>query len=145
MANAKIVDIKGVQWELKDEVARNRIAELEKSLIPQALEDVNIEMNVGFTAITANLSFHYKVGKIHFARVELKNISGGEIGTSQTTKFGTINIHPKKETSFLLYDYENNAILRCRLDADGAMAIGESIGVVQGKNICLGEIIFAEE
>lgn len=29
MADAKIVDIKGVQWELKDEVARNRIAELE--------------------------------------------------------------------------------------------------------------------
>ena len=29
MANAKIVDIKGVQWELKDEVARNKIVELE--------------------------------------------------------------------------------------------------------------------
>lgn len=32
MANAKIVDIKGVQWELKDEVARNRIAELENKV-----------------------------------------------------------------------------------------------------------------
>lgn len=32
MADAKIVDIKGVQWELKDEVARNRIAELEKKI-----------------------------------------------------------------------------------------------------------------
>lgn len=29
MADAKIVDIKGVQWELKDEVARNKIIELE--------------------------------------------------------------------------------------------------------------------
>ena len=29
MADAKIVNIKGVQWELKDEVARNRITELE--------------------------------------------------------------------------------------------------------------------
>lgn len=29
MADAKIVDIKGVQWELKDEVARNNIIELE--------------------------------------------------------------------------------------------------------------------
>ena len=29
MADAKIVNIKGVQWDLKDEVARNRIAELE--------------------------------------------------------------------------------------------------------------------
>ena len=30
MADAKIVNIKGVQWDLKDEVARKRIAELEK-------------------------------------------------------------------------------------------------------------------
>lgn len=30
MADAKIVDIKGVQWELKDEVARSKIAELEE-------------------------------------------------------------------------------------------------------------------
>ena len=29
MADAKIVNIKGVQWDLKDEVARNKIAELE--------------------------------------------------------------------------------------------------------------------
>ena len=29
MADAKIVNIKGVQWDLKDEVARNRITELE--------------------------------------------------------------------------------------------------------------------
>lgn len=30
MADAKIVNIKGVQWELKDEVARNRIINLEE-------------------------------------------------------------------------------------------------------------------
>lgn len=30
MADAKGVNIKGVQWELKDEVARNKIIELEK-------------------------------------------------------------------------------------------------------------------
>ena len=29
MADAKIVNIKGVQWDLKDEVARNKIIELE--------------------------------------------------------------------------------------------------------------------
>lgn len=32
MADAKIVDIKGVQWELKDEVARNKVAELETKI-----------------------------------------------------------------------------------------------------------------
>ena len=145
MADAKIVDIKGVQWELKDEVARNRIAELEKSLIPQSLENIGINLDVGFTAVEAIISEHYKVGKIHFARVLLRNISGGKIGTSETVRIGTINIRPKKETTFLLNDYENNAILRCFLSNDGAVSAAESIGVVQGKNICLGEIIFAEE
>lgn len=144
MADVKIVDIDGSQWNMKDQNARDRIAALEESLIPQSLEDVNIEMNVGFTATIARMSFHYKVGKIHFARVELRDISGGQIGTGETTKIGIVNIHPKKETSFLLNDYENGAILRCYLETDGTISIGESVGVVQGKNICLGEIIFAE-
>lgn len=38
MADAKIVDIKGVQWELKDEVARNRIISLENVLQTKANE-----------------------------------------------------------------------------------------------------------
>ena len=38
MADAKIVDIKGVQWELKDEVARNRIINLENVLQTKANE-----------------------------------------------------------------------------------------------------------
>lgn len=38
MADAKIVDIKGVQWELKDEVARNRIITLENALQTKANE-----------------------------------------------------------------------------------------------------------
>ena len=145
MADVKIVDIDGSQWNMKDQEARNRIAELEKNVIEQDLEDINIEMNVGFTATTAKMSFHYKVGKIHFMRVELRNISGGKIGTTETVRIGVINIHPKKETSFILYDYVNSAVLRCHLATDGAIGIGKSKGVVQGNNVCLGELIFGEE
>lgn len=145
MADVKIVDIDNVQWNMKDQEARNRIATLEGSLITQDAEDINIDLNVDITATTARFIHHYKVGKIHFATIELKNISGGLIGTSQTTRIGTINIHPKKITNFIVYDYENNAILRCHLDPDKSIVIGESIGVVQGKNICYGELIFAEE
>ena len=144
MADVSKIDIDGVQWDIKDQNARDRIAELETNVIAQDLEDINIEMNVGFTATTANMSFHYKVGKIHFMRVELRNISGGNIGTTQTVRIGVTNIHPKKETSFILYDYENSAVLRCYLTPDGTINIGESKGVVQGNNICLGELIFAE-
>ena len=38
MADAKIVNIKGVQWDLKDEVARNRIINLENTLQTKANE-----------------------------------------------------------------------------------------------------------
>ena len=38
MADAKIVNIKGVQWDLKDEVARNKITELENVLQTKANE-----------------------------------------------------------------------------------------------------------
>ena len=41
MADAKIVDIKGVQWELKDEVARNRIAELETKTTIKITNKIN--------------------------------------------------------------------------------------------------------
>lgn len=145
MADAKIVDIKGVQWELKDEVARNRIAELEKSLISQPLDDINITMNEGYTSTLAVLRSHYKVGKIHFAIVQINNIAGQHIGTSVTANIGRVNIKPEKATSFLLNDYHNSIVIRSSIANDGTITMDESVGLVQGDNICLGEIIFAED
>ena len=43
MADAKIVNIKGVQWDLKDEVARNRIAELEQKKYIKITSKINTE------------------------------------------------------------------------------------------------------
>ena len=144
MAEVAKIDIDGVQWDIKDQNARDRIAELEKSLIAQDLEDIEIDLGIDFTATTARLVQHYKVGKIHFAKVEIRNISGKGIGTVETANIGKISLTPKKETGFLLYDYENSAILRCYIDKDNSIRIGESKGVVQGNNICYGELIFAE-
>lgn len=144
MADAKIVNIKGVQWDLKDEVARNKIAELERSLVPQDLEDIAINLNQGYTATERKITQHYKVGKIHFMNILLRNMSGIYIGSSSTAIIGSINILPKRITSFLLNDYVSNTIVRCYIDKDGGIAIGESVGVAQANNICLGELIFAE-
>ena len=138
------LDIDGTQWELQDVEARNRIASLEQSLIAQDLENIRITMNSGYTAASAFIRNHYKVGKIHFAVVEINNVSGQNIGTSGSARIGTINIKPKNETSFLLNDFNNNKILRCYIEKDGTIAIGESSGVVQGNNTCLGELIFGE-
>lgn len=49
MADAKIVNIKGVQWELKDEVARNRIIELETKTtvkVTNKISKQNLTMNL---------------------------------------------------------------------------------------------------
>ena len=145
MADAKIVNIKGVQWDLKDEVARNKIKTLEESLIPQDLEDINITMNEGYTSELAVLRSHYKIGKIHFAIMQINNIRGKDIGTSVTTNIGHINIKPKKGTSCLLNDYRNNIIVRSSIANDGTITMDESVGLEQGNNICLGELIFVEE
>ena len=145
MADVKIVDIDGSQWSMKDQVARDKITELEKNASAQDIDTVNIDLKQGYTAQYAIADFHYKVGKIHFINIRLQNIKGTYIGTQSTANFGSLNISPKKITTFLLYDYTNKAVLRCYIDKDGSMCIGESLGVVQGNNDCFGELIFAEE
>ena len=144
MADAKIVNIKGVQWDLKDEVARSRITELEKNLAAQNLDDINITMNAGYTSSLAVLRSHYKIGKIHFATVQINNLNGEYIGTSATANIGRINIKPQKTTSCLLLDYHNKITIRASIANDGTITIDESVGLVQGDNVCLGELIFAE-
>ena len=144
MADVKIVDIDGSQWSMKDQVARDKITELEKNVIVQDLEDIKINLNSGYTASEANLIQHYKVGKIHFMDVRLIDISGTNIGTDQTAHMGFINIHPKKRTNFLLLEYRSNKTIRCFIEPNGELGIGESPGITQGNNYCIGELIFAE-
>ena len=145
MADVKIVDIDGFQWAMKDQEARNKIAELEKNASAQDIDTVDIDVKQGYTAQLVRMEHHYKVGKIHFINIRLQNIEGANIGTSKTANIALLNIRPKKYTSFLLYDYINKAVLRCYIDVDSSLCIGESVGVAQGNNNCFGELIFAEE
>ena len=145
MAEVAKIDIDGVQWELKDQVARNRIATLEENAIAQDLEDINITMNNGYTSNMATLRSHYKIGKIHFAIMQINDINGTDIGTSATANIGHINIRPKKTTSCILNDYRHNVVIRASIANDGTITMDESVGLIQGDNICLGELIFAEE
>ena len=139
------LDIDGTQWEIQDVVARNQIVDIEKLLTPQDLNDIKITMNEGYTATMAVLRSHYKIGKIHFAIVQIENVRGKNIGTSVTANIGHINIRPKKTTSFILNDYHNNITIRASLANDGTVTMDESVGLVQGDSVSLGEIIFAEE
>ena len=138
------LDIDGTQWEIRDEEARKKIADLEYQLSTQELQDITIKMNENYNSSYAVMYNHYKVGKIHFMNVVLSNISGENIGTTSAAIIGLINIKPKKVTGFLLHDYVNNVTFYCYLDENGFVVIADSMGLAQGNNACLGQLIFAE-
>ena len=144
MADVKIVDIDGSQWNMKDQEARNKITTLENLFIAEDLQDVEINLNTGYTAIEIKGYAHYKIGKIHFATFIIRDLAGNAIGTGNTANVATTNLRPKKETSFMMNDYKNKATLRCYIDANGTLAVAESVGSVSGSNTSYGQLIFAE-
>ena len=144
MADAKIIDIDGSQWNIKDQEARNRITNLENLFIAEDLPDVVIELNIGYTAMEIKGYAHYKIGKIHFVTFLIRELAGPAIGTGNTANVATTNLRPKKETSFIVNDYKNKATLRCYIDTNGTLAVAESVGSVSGSNTSYGELIFAE-
>ena len=144
MAEVKIIDIDGIQWSMKDETARNKITDIEKNISTQDLQDVTIHLNDRYQADSILLRNHYKAGKIHFIDINIKNIQGYNLGTDQTAPAITTDLHPIKETSFILIDSIAPATLRCFLSTDGSLSIGESKGLISGNNNICGELIFAE-
>ena len=144
MADVKIVDIDNVQWNIKDQEARNKITNLENLFIAEDLPDVVIELNTGYTAMDIQGYAHYKIGKIHFVTFLIRELAGNAIGTGNTANVATTNLRPKKETSFIMNDYKNKATLRCYIDSNGTFAVAESVGSVSGSNTSYGQLIFAE-
>ncbi len=144
MTKVKIIDIDGVQWEMKDQMARNEITTLKENNTTKDLQDINITLKEGYEAQEVSISQHYSYGKVHFALIKLLNIKGNYLGTSTTAFIASLDIYPKKRTTFLMRDFKNKTILRCFIEPDGTLAIGESNGLVSGDNESYGEIIFAE-
>lgn len=144
MALVKIVDIDGVQWEMKDQTARDKITDIEKNISTQDLQDIHITLKEGYEAQEASISQHYSYGKVHFALIKLLNIKGNYLGTNTTAFIASLDIYPKKRTTFLMQDFKSKTTLRCFIEPDGTLAIGESGGLVLGDNESYGELIFAE-
>ena len=138
------LEIDGIQWNIQDSGARNKIAVIENNQIPIALQDTPITLNSGYTASSAKFFSHHKVGKIHFAIVSIENIEGAKIGTTETAYCGKIPFKAFGMTSFILFDYINAKIVRCFIDEGGNFSIGESNDVVQGNNHLYGEAIWVE-
>lgn len=144
MADVKIVDIDGEQWNIKDQDARTRITTLEENISTIDLLDAQVTMENGYTCKSIQLHNIYKVGKIHFVNVRIEDLSGNGIGTSTTVYVASTNLIPKRITNFIARDYRAPATVRCSLEVDGRISIGESNGISNGNNVIIGEIIFAE-
>lgn len=144
MQDVKIIDINNERWNMKDQEARNKIANLEKLFIAEDLPDVKINLYEGYTAMDIQGYEHYKIGKIHFVTFIIRELAGNAIGTGNTAYIATTNLRPKKRTSFIMNDYKNKAIIRCYVEPDGKLAVAESVGSVSGSNTSYGELIFAE-
>lgn len=145
MADVKIIDIDGEQWNIKDQDARKRIAVLEEAISTQNPKDVQITMKNGYTCKSIQISNHYRVGKIHFAIIRIEDLSGDSVGGTRTINIASTSLIPKGFTSFIARDYRAPATVRLSLELDGSISIGESNGISNGNNVLIGELIFAEE
>lgn len=144
MADVKIVDIDGEQWNMKDQDARDSIKTLEDSLSTKDLPDAQIIMKNGYTCKSIQIANRYKVGKINFAAIRIENLSGKGVGGTTTIHIASTSLIPKKLTTFIVRDSETSVTARCNLEQDGGISVKESNGIKDGSNVIVGEIIFAE-
>lgn len=144
MADVKIVDIDGEQWNMKDQESRDRITVLEDSLSTKDLPDAQVTMKDGYTCASIQIIGCYKVGKINFASIRIVNLSGHNVGSDNDITIASTNLIPKRYTAFMARDYRAPATVRCYLRPNGDLGIGESNGVKDGNNVIMGEIIFGE-
>lgn len=144
MADVKIVDIDGEQWNIKDQESRNRIAVLEDSLSTKDLPDTQITMKAGYTCKSIQILSHYKTGKIHFVFIRIEDLSGDGIGGTKTLDIASTNLIPKGSTAFIARDYRKPTTVRFTLSQAGILSLAESNGISNGHNVLLGELIFAE-
>lgn len=144
MADVKIIDIDGEQWNIKDQDAREKVAIIEENISTQDLQDGQITIKNGYTCKSIQITNQYKAGKIHFALIRIEDLSGDEVGGTRTINIASTDLIPKKYTAFIARDYRAPATVRCGLEVDGSISIGESNGIKNGNNVIMGEIIFAE-
>ena len=145
MADVKIVDIDNVQWNMKDQEARNRIAALEESLTVKDVNEIAITLKEGYTATEANIASISKYGKLNIGVLSITNLIGYNIGTTITTPIGNINRNIGNYVSAVLIDYISQKPVRLSIRKDGTVVISESGGVTQGSNAIRGQLIWLDE
>ena len=134
MANAAKIDIQGVQWELKDQVARDRIVEMEQLLKTEVIDNIPINLNSGNNADEARITSIQKFGKMYVGLIIIENIDANNVGTLSSVNVGTVNVNVLNSTYSLGFDYKSGKTVRIRINPDKNITIEESSGVSNGNN-----------
>lgn len=145
MADVKIIDIDGVQWDVKDQVARDKIITINEQLTVKEVSDIPIILNEGYTAKSAIISSIIKYGKMHCGTVVINNVSGNNIGTTITAVLGKVSINTFKTVVSVGIEYKRGVPCRLTVDNRGNFSISESMGVMQGDNAIIAQLIWIEE
>ena len=144
MADAKIIDIDNVQWNMKDQEARNKIAEIERLLKTETVGDIPINLNSGNSANEARITSIQKYGNIYIGSIIIENLIANNIGTLNRTNVGTVNINVLNNTYSLGFDYHSGKTVRIRVSPEKNFSIEESDGVSNGINGIRAQITWIE-
>lgn len=145
MADVKIVDIDGSQWNMKDQVARDKITEIEQLLKPETVTDIPIVLNSGNSADEARITSIQKFGKVYVGLIILENINASNIGTLNRANVGTVNMNVLSNTYSIGFDYKSGKTVRIRVGPDKNITIEESSGITNGNNGIRASITWIEQ
>lgn len=144
MADVKIVDIDNEQWNIKDQEARNRIAEIEQLLKTETVGEILINLNSGNSANEARITSIQKYGKIYIGLIVIENLNANNIGTLSRVNVGKVNINVLNDTYSLGFDYHSGKTVRIRVDPEKNFYIEESNGISNGNNGIRAQITWIE-
>ena len=144
MQDVKIIDIDNVQWNMKDQEARNKIAEMEQLLKTENVNDIQIILNSGNSAGEARIVSIQKFGKIYIGLIIIENLIADNIGTLNRVNVGTVNINVLNNAYSIGFDYHSGKNVRIRISPEKNISIEESGGVSSGRNGIRAQITWIE-
>ena len=144
MADASIIDIKGVQWNIKDKQARNDIEVLKQLMTAEEMPNIEITLNNGYSAATKEIRFIQRYGKLYMGLMFIDNLSGVNVGTNDVASFGKANISLVTGTYAMGIEYFSSKPVRSSITKTGVLALQESAGVTGGDNRLRIPVIWIE-
>ena len=144
MADASIIDIKGVQWNIKDKQARNDIEVLKQLMTAEQMPNIEITLNNGYSAETKEIRYIQRYGKLYMGLMFIDNLSGVNVGTNDVASFGKANISLVTGTYAMGIEYFSSKPVRSSITKTGDLALQESAGVTDGDNRLRIPVIWIE-